>query len=139
MSETTKKIGVFDFVASINQHKNIFEEHDKTEILKEYSPWLVNKAFSYFSDTIFYANELNKYPQLDAEYQYSFLLNTIRARKRFSKWYKKGNDDKISMISTVFNCSPKKAESIISLLSEEQLMEIIKKTEKGGLKNGKSS
>ena len=60
---------------------------------KSYAPYLTNKSLSYFTDTLLYANEMNKYHFLDNKLQYEFFLNSIRKKKRFAKWAKADSND----------------------------------------------
>ena len=64
-------------------------DSDDEQWEKNYQPYLVNKNYSNFQDTILYANEMNKYHNLDNKLQFDYLLNSIRPRKRFSPWHKK--------------------------------------------------
>ena len=78
----------FDYVTSINStKKNMMRDSENDELSeKGYEPWLTNTALSYFPDTILYANEMNTYHQLEKRPQYEYLINTIRPKKRWSKW-----------------------------------------------------
>ena len=69
----------FDFVNSINDSKkNLMVGTENDELAeKGYNPFLINKAFSYFIDTILYANEINQYSHLDNKLQYEYYLNGI--------------------------------------------------------------
>ena len=76
-----------EFLNSINISKeNLIQKDLKLE--KDYLPFVVNKCFSYFLDTIFYANRMNSLPFLDKKMQYDYLLYSTTKRKRFSKWIK---------------------------------------------------
>jgi len=122
----------FKFLDSINYtKKNLLEEQE----ISEYNSYLINRGLSYFPDTILYSNDMNIYNGLDKDLQYYYLLNSIRPRKRFSKWSKPVNDDRVEIISEYYNCSLDKAKTILSLLNNEQINEIQKELEKGGLKN----
>ena len=123
----------FDFVESINKSKiNLIEESDNPEVIeKEYIPWIVNKSLSYFADTVDFANVVNQYHNLDKKMQYSFLINIIRPKKRFSKWAKKQESGDIDIVTKVYGYSKKKAEIALSLLSTEQIIEIRKRINEG--------
>ena len=86
-----------DWLNSINQTKqNLIEENP--ELKKEYSPFIINKCLSGQIDCILFANEMNINHHLDKDMQYSFYLNTLRKRKRFSPWLRK---DKITDLECV--------------------------------------
>ena len=72
----------FDFVNSINfTKKNMMRDTANDDLAeKSYVPFLTNRSLSYFTDTLLYANEMNKLHQLDNKLQYEFFLNTIRKK-----------------------------------------------------------
>jgi len=121
----------FDFVNSINQSKKDLLQEDPLNI-KSYDPFLTNRALSYFHDTVLYANEMNRYSNLDKNWQYYFLLNSIPKKKRFSKWAKKEVDKPLELVMEYFGYSAEKSKEAIKLLSAEQLNIIEQKLEKGG-------
>jgi hypothetical protein len=109
----------------------IYDELD----LKDYHPFLVNRALSYHMDCVLYANEINLHPHLDKDLQYHYLLNTVRSMKRkFQPWQKSSTDKDIESVKTYFGYSNEKAKEALRILNEEQLAEIRKKTDKGGTK-----
>ena len=123
----------FDFVNSINfTKKNLMRGSDNDELSeKSYAPYLTNKSLSYFTDTLLYANEMNKLHFLDNKLQYEFFLNSIRKKKRFAKWAKADKNDDLVMISEYYQISLSKAKEAIRILSHEQLSTIRNKMEQG--------
>jgi Fe-S cluster assembly iron-binding protein IscA len=101
---------------------------------KTYNPFLTNRALSYFPDTIQFANMMNKNSHIDNMLQYSFLLNIIRKRKRFSKWFKKNDDDVLQMVIDYYGYSVNKAKEALKILNDEQIEFIREKLIKGGMK-----
>jgi len=126
----------FDFVNSINfTKKNLMKNTENDELAeKGYAPYLTNKTLSYFTDTLLYANEMNRYHFLDNKLQYEFYLNTLRKKKRFAKWAKADSNDEIMMIQEYYKCSPQKAKAALNILSTEQ-KNIIKSKMENGIKN----
>ena len=122
-----------DIIPSILQNKkNVLEDE------KEYAPYIVNKALSFHKDCVLNANEMNKRPNLDPLLQYHYLLNTIRGYKRpYQKWLKRETIDDLETLKEYYNCSSEKAKEILSVLSNDQIIEIRKRLNKGGL-NDKS-
>ena len=116
----------FEFVNSINNtKKNLIRECEDGSITeKDYSSFLINKALSYFPDTLLYANELNMQPHLDGIMQYEYYLNSIRKGRRFSKWSKPEIEEDLNLIAKYFNVSLKRAEEYQSILTKEQIEEI---------------
>ena len=123
----------FDFVNSINfTKKNLMRDTANDELAeKGYAPFLTNKSLSYFTDTLLYANEMNRYHFLDKKLQYEFYLNSIRKKKRFAKWAKADDNDELSMISEFYQISLSKAKEAIKILSPEQIKTIKDKMEQG--------
>lgn len=119
----------FEFVTSINFTKKNLMVDDESE--SEYMPFLTNRSLSYFPDTIMPANDMNLYHQLDNKLQYTFLINTVRPRKRFSKWFKREVGD-TDLLQRYYKCSHQVAEQYKQLLSEEQLEIIRTRMSKGG-------
>jgi hypothetical protein len=101
---------------------------------KDYVPFVVNRALSFHQDCVLYANELNLSPGIDKDMQYQFYLNTIRSMKRkFQPWQKTSTDKNIEAVKTYFGYSNEKAKEALRILTEEQIAEIIIKTDKGGV------
>jgi len=102
---------------------------------KDYTPFVVNRALSYHLDCVLYVNELNRYPGLDKDLQYQYLLNSIRPMKRkFQPWQKSTTDKDLEYIKEYFGYSNQKAKEALSLLTDKQIEEIKIKTDKGGVK-----
>jgi hypothetical protein len=119
-----------DILNSINQTKeNLFTSDPRIE--KEYFPFVINKCFSYFPDTIFYANRMNQVSSLDKKMQYDYLLSTISKKKRFSKWIKPEENKDIEVIKEVYGYSDQRAREVLDLVSVEDLKQFI---QKGGQK-----
>jgi len=120
----------FDFLKDINYDKKNLIVDDITE--KQYNSFMINRALSYFRDTVECANLINQYSHLDNKLQNDFLINIIRRRKRFSKWEKQKLDNDIEVVKEYYGYSNDKAKQILDLLSEEQIKTIKKKVDKGG-------
>lgn len=126
-------MGPFEHVKAISETKKYSLENEQDE--KEYTPFIVNRAFSNFRDTVLYVNEINLLSGvLDKKLQYDFLFNSIPKKKRYSKWYKKKtNENKcIEYVCEYYKYSQVKAAQVCSLLTKQQKEEIIKRFEKGG-------
>jgi len=102
--------------------------------LKDYKPFMVNRALSYHMDCVLYANEMNVHSQLDPDMQYLYLLNTIRPMKRtFQPWQKADVNKDIECVKQFFGYSNEKAKDVLRILNDEQIAEIKAKTTKGGV------
>lgn len=126
------KLSPFDYLNAINTTKIDIMVDAETE--KQYSGFMVNRGLSYFQDTIFAANEMNKFHQLDNRLQFDFYINIIRKRKRFSKWFKPEQSDPIEVVKEYYGYSNEKARQALTLLSDEQIEMLKQKVSKGGRK-----
>ncbi len=121
----------FDFLNSINNTKLNLIDKDP-ECVKNYNGFLVNRSLSYFPDTVFLSNEMNRLHHLDSKMQYDFLINIVRKKKRFSKWDKPDERADMECIKEYFGYSEQKAKQVIGLLTESQIKTIKNKVTKGG-------
>ena len=120
----------FDFVNSINQtKKDLFADGEVSE--SEYVPFVVNKALSYFPETILHANEMNR-AGIDNKLQYHYLLNSIRPGKRFAKWVKRDDVEDVEVVKQFYGYSTDKALQALTILSTENLHYIKQKLQRGG-------
>ena len=122
-----------DWLNSINQTKQNLIEED-TSLIKEYPPYIINKCLSGQVDTILFANEMNMNHQLDKDMQYSFFLNTIRKKKRFSPWLRKDEVKDLECVKQYYGYSNEKASQALKILTKEQLNFIKKRLDIGGIK-----
>lgn len=109
----------FEYIKAINTSKKDIMVDDLAE--KAYAPYIVNRSLSYFADTVFFANEMNKYHNLDNRLQFDFYINIVRKGKRFSKWIKPEQNDNIELIKEYYGYSNSKAQQVLPLLTPEQL------------------
>ena len=120
----------FVFLNSINHTKEDVMVDDMME--KSYNSFMINRSLSYVPDTVGLANVMNRYHHIDSKLQYHFLINIIRKRKRFSKWFKNERVSDIEVIKQYYGYSNDKAEQVLPLLSPEQIDIITRKVSKGG-------
>lgn len=125
-------MGPFDYVNSINTNKKDIMNDDLDE--KQYEAYLVNKSLSYFPDTVFYSNEMNRRHHLDNKLQYQYLLNIVRPKKRFAKWVKRHSSEDLEIVKRFYNYSNQKAEQVLSVLTPEQIKIIKERLAEGGVK-----
>ena len=120
----------FDYLNSINMTKKNLMVDEQSE--KDYVPFIVNRGLGYFQDTVLLANEMNVNCHIDSKLQYDFLKSTVTKRKRFSKWLKAEDDEKVDIIRKYFGYNHTVAKSVSHLFSMEQLNTIKKRLDKGG-------
>lgn len=122
------------FLSSINTTKeNVLLEDSNGKIEEAYNPFIINKSLSYFPDTIMQSNTMNQHFELDKKLQYDFLLNSIRKKKRFSKWIKSNIEENVDVVKQYYKVGNEKSVEILSLLNEEQLSTIKKELSEGGI------
>ena len=128
---TKSNLGPFEFINSINTTKvNLMDQDEEVET--KYNSFLTNRSLSYFPDTVFMSNEMNRLHHLDKKMQYDFLINIVRKKKRFSKWDKPEQRDDIECVKRYFGYSESKAKQVVGLLSESQIKTIKSKVSIGG-------
>ncbi len=100
----------------------------------DYVPFVVNKALSFHYDCVMWANEMNRYPNTDKLLQYHYLINKVRGyRRAYQKWEKRETIENLELVKEYYNISNEKAKEALSVLSDDQINEIRKRLNKGGL------
>ena len=121
-----------DWLNSINFSKeNLIED---TSNIKDYAPYIINRCLSGHIDCIMYANEMNINHHLDKDMQYSFYLNIIRKRKRYSPWLRKDKIKDLECVKQYYGYSNEKASQALKILTKEQINFIKKRLDIGGSK-----
>jgi hypothetical protein len=122
-----------DWLNSINFTKENLMGQDPTSA-KEYAPYIINKCLSAHIECILFANEMNMNHSLDKDMQYSFYLNTLRKRKRFSPWIRKDKVQNLEYVKRYYGYSNDKAIQALKILNKTQLNFIKQRLETGGMK-----
>jgi len=122
-----------DWLNSVSFNKeNLIKE--SPDVLKEYSPYIINRCLSGHIDCIMFANEMNLNHHLDKDMQYLFYLNTLRKKKRFSPWLRKDKITDLECIKQYYGYSNEKASQALKILNKQQLDFIKQRLETGGKK-----
>ncbi len=120
-----------DWLNSINHTKvNLLEENPDAK----YPAYIINRCMSGHLDTVLFANEMNMNHHLPLDMQYSFFLNSVRKRKRFSPWLRKDEIKDLDLVKRYYGYSNEKAKQALRILTNEQLNFIKSKLETGGTK-----
>ena len=131
-SYKTMSIELKDWLNSINFTKeNLMEDPD---VKKDYPPYIINRCLSGNLDCIMFVNEMNINHHLDKDLQYSFYLNTLRKKKRFSPWLRKDKVTDLQCVKQYYGYSNEKASQALKILSPQQLDYIKQRLETGGSK-----
>ena len=126
-----------DYLNAINHKKEALMAGDDTFWEKKYPTYIVNKALSSFPECLLYANEMNKMHHLDKKLQFQFFLNSIRPKKRFSKWLRSSKIKNLEYVKEYYGYSNEKAKQALEILNNDQLEEIKTIISRGG-KHGKT-
>ena len=118
-----------DWLNSIN-----FTKEDLSEDISSYPPVIINRCLSGHSDCVLFANEMNMNAHLSKDMQYSFYLNSLRKRKRFSPWLRKDKVKDLECVKQYYGYSNEKASQALKILNKEQLNFIKQRLETGGTK-----
>ena len=118
-----------DWLNSIN-----FTKEDLSEEVNSYPPFIVNRCLSGHIDCVLFANEMNMNSHLQKDMQYSFYLNSLRKRKRFSPWLRKDKIKDLECIKQYYGYSNEKASQALKILSKSQIDFIKQKLDIGGKK-----
>lgn len=95
---------------------------------KDYVPYMVNKFISLHDDGLFFAAEMNRYPDLPKKAQYDFYFHILKARRRpFVKWAKPLKEEDVDLVKQYFGYNDSKARDALRILNTNQL-EMIRKT-----------
>ena len=121
----------FDYLKAINETKEDVLLPSQDE--KKYAAFIVNRGLSFFMDTIFQANEINRNHHLDSRLQFDYLLNSIRQKKRYSKWLKPEKLDDLDIVKEYYGFGNEKAKNALQVLSVDQLAYIRCKLNQGGV------
>jgi|TARA_B100000470_G_scaffold215357_1_gene197558 hypothetical protein len=117
-------------------HTNLVRTGDMDEAEFGRNSFIINRALSMNVDTVLYANEMNIHYQLDPLLQYDYFINSLRKKKRWSKWAKAtGPSANLELIKEYYNYNEQRAREVLDLLSESEIEEIRLRFSKGGTDN----
>ena len=122
-----------EWLNSINFTKTNLMDEDP-DAKRDYAPFIINRCLSGHLDCILFANEMNKNHFLDRDMQYTFYLNTLRKKKRFSPWLRKDKIEDLETVKQYYGYSNEKAYQVLKILSNEQIDYIKQRLEIGGKK-----
>jgi hypothetical protein len=125
----------FDFINAICETKDrtLIEQPNGDKLYRK-AAFIVNRGLAYHYDTVLQANEMNRLNWIPPDWQFSYLLNNITKKKRFSKWQKTEKNQDLDFVMQYYAYNKQKAMVALSILTEEQLSRIRKSFDKGGRK-----
>ena len=122
------------YLNAINYTKEKLMDTDDVMWEKKYPSFIVNKALSAFEECILLVNELNIKPHIDKKLQFSFLINSVRIKKRFSPWLRKSKINDLDICKEYYGYNNEKAKEALQILTKQQLQIIKQKLNRGGTK-----
>jgi len=136
-----KKSYGFEFENSINMGKELIDLDDPQE--HKYNQWRTNVVMSNHIDTLLAANDMNINYHLSDKLHYHYLFYKVKKMKRFGK--KKTDADRqkeaetkkeqetLELIMEFYKYNVVKARTAMKILTQDQLVIIRKRLEKGGV------
>ena len=126
-----------DYLKAINQTKEPLMDDEDEQWEKKYPPFIINKCLAPFPDTVLLVNEINQLHYLDKKLQFDFLINSLRARKRYTPWMKAKKLKNLEYVKEYYGYNNEKARYALDILNDEQISTIKIKLNKGG-RDGRS-
>lgn len=126
-----------DILNSIYKKKSDLLQDPETDpdvVEKEYKKmsFVVNRCLSYFPDTVFYAQEMNRHSSLDGKLQYLFYLHGVPKGSRFARGIKVINSEHLEYVKEYYGYNSKKARKALEILSLENIEYIKARLYRGG-------
>ena len=126
-----------DYINAINYTKEPLLDTEDDQWEKKYPPYIINKCIAPFPDSLMLVNEINQLHHLDKKLQYDFLINSLRARKRYTPWMKAKKLENLEYVKEYYGYNNEKAKSALDILNDKQISAIKTKLNKGG-RDGRS-
>jgi hypothetical protein len=125
----SEKLSLIDYLNNINEKQGgVLQSSD----LKDYQPYIINRALSQQKDLIYFANEMNTLNNVDKDMHYAFLYYGVPKKRRYGKWAKNEDDkESIAIIQEYYGYSYQRAKEVLPLLINN-MAEIKQNLEKGG-------
>ena len=124
---------IIDWMNQLLVHKKHWDKFTEDE-QKKFSPFIINRWLSMDKEFIEFVNVFQKYAigTLEPREVYKWYCDILQQGKRFNKYIKGKKDKKydpelVDIICKDFECSKKEAKQNLSLISKEQLNDILEK------------
>ena len=121
-------MNIFDFFMAIN-----LKQDPQSIILCNSS--MINQLLSQYSDCLLHVNEMSSRPSCDDKLQYEYLFHSLRQGDRnIQRWMVPDtfNQNNLELVKQYCGYSTEKAQSVLEILTDEQLEYIRKSFLKGG-------
>lgn len=128
--KAAKPFSVWNFVSNVGMGKEYIFSEEKA---KDYIPYLINRSFSSFIDTVLYAQDMNENWHIDKDLQYDYMYHSIRKKWRGKTlWLKRKDDKNIEALMEFYGYSRQRAREVLNLHNESELKLIVNSLKKGG-------
>ena len=124
---------IIDWINQVLIHKKSWNEFSESE-QKSFNPFIINRWLSMDEEFIEVVNYFQKYSigTLEPREVYKWYADFLPKGKRFNKYIKGKKDKKydpelIRIMCEYFQCSKAEVKENLSLISKEELKEILKK------------
>ena len=123
-------MNIFDFFTAINLKQDLLKEDPQSITF-----YIINQLLSQYSDSLLHVNEMNSRPSCDDKLQYEYLFHSLRQGDRnIQRWMVPDtfNQNNLELVKQYCGYSTEKAQSVLEILTDEQLEYIRKSFLKGG-------
>jgi hypothetical protein len=108
----SSKLSPFDIMKHIG-NKQGYRLTDDDE--SSYSPWIINKFYSFFPESVIHAANMTEFSGLDNKMQYDYYYHSMKRGNKFTKWMKDEVADDVKVISDHYKVNFVRAKEMISL------------------------
>lgn len=123
-----------DVMPSLMQtKKDVFENDIEKNDFFDKNSYIINKTLSMYVDCVMPANEMNMYYFIDGKLKHDYFINMIRSYKRSFHYSKSKKLTDLEVIKEYYGVGNNTARQYHNLLTSEQLEQLKKRLDKGGV------
>lgn len=118
---------IFDWLNEITYNKRSWDSFT-SEDKNEFNVFLINRFISMNPDYIDVVNLIQRYPNCSKKHIYNYYCDLLPKRKSFFKYIKtsvKWDKETVDKIAEYHNCSTREAKEYISILTDNQIKDIL--------------
>jgi hypothetical protein len=112
VKEKSSKLTPFDIMKHIGNKQGFRLDDDNTS---SYSPWIINKFYSFFPESALYAANMTEFSDLDVSMQYDYYYHSMKRGNKFTKWMKEDKDENLVLISEHYKVNRTRAQEMLAL------------------------
>ena len=87
--------------------------------------YVTNLGLAHNADSLFFAVEMNKYPDTPPKMVYDFYYYGLPQKKRFGKWIKPVTDPRLKDVAKYYDVSSTKAKEYMKFLPDTEIERIV--------------